>query len=133
MKLFKEFVDFIKKGDVLDLAVGVVMGTAFGKIVSALTESVIMPIIGIVVGKVNVSDMMCHIGATEIPYGAFLQAVIDFLFTALAIFIMVKLIKRADERMKKLAKIKEEEEPAPAPEPSEEVKLLTEIRDLLNK
>ena len=133
MKLFKEFADFIKKGDVLDLAVGVVMGTAFGKIVSALTESVIMPIIGIVVGKVNVSDMMCHIGATEIPYGAFLQAVIDFLFTALAIFIMVKLIKRADERMKKLAKIKEEEEPAPAPEPSEEVKLLTEIRDLLNK
>lgn len=133
MKLFKEFADFIKKGDVLDLAVGVVMGTAFGKIVSALTESVIMPIIGIVVGKVNVSEMMCHIGATEIPYGAFLQAVIDFLFTALAIFIMIKLIKRADERMKKLAKIKEEEEPAPAPEPSEEVKLLTEIRDLLNK
>lgn len=135
MSLFKEFKEFISRGNVFDMSVGVIVGGAFSKIVTALTQTVIMPIITIFTGKLNVSELMFMIGSTEIPYGQFLQAVIDFLITAAAIFVMIKLLKSADARMSELAHRHGEEqsaeEPEAEPEPSEEEKLLREIRDLL--
>ena len=130
MSLFKEFKDFISRGNIFDMSVGVIVGGAFSKIVTALTQTVIMPVITIFTGKLNVSELTAMIGSTEIPYGQFLQAVIDFLITAAAIFVMIKVIKSANERMSGLTH-KKEEEPEPVPEPSEEEKLLREIRDLL--
>ncbi|MBQ7793452.1 MAG: large conductance mechanosensitive channel protein MscL [Clostridia bacterium] len=131
MGIFKEFKDFITRGNILDLSVGVIMGAAFTKIVTALTQNIIMPLITIITGKVTVSELKGTIGVTEIPYGLFFQAVIDFLLTAIAIFALVKCISVATKKMEALRKKQEEEVPAPAPEPSDEVKLLTEIRDLL--
>ena len=132
MSIIKEFKEFITRGNVIDLAVGVIMGSAFTKIVTALTQNIIMPLLTIVTGKVSVAEMKGVIGVTEIPYGLFLQAVIDFLLTSIAIFAMIKVINTVSKKMEALRKKKEEEaEPEAAPEPSEETKLLTEIRDLL--
>ncbi len=132
MAIFKEFKDFIMRGNIFDMSVGVIMGGAFGKIVTALTQNVIMPLITILTGKANVSELIFMAGTTEIPYGLFLQAVIDFLLTALAIFAMVKVIANVSNRLKALAKKEEEEAKAEEPAaPSEEILLLTEIRDLL--
>ncbi len=131
MKLLREFKEFITKGNILDLAVGVIMGTAFTKIVTAFTQNIIMPFITTLTGKVNVSELKGVIGATEIPYGLFVQAVIDFLLTAVAIFALMKIITTAGKKMEQLRKKQTEEAPAVEPEPSEEVKLLSEIRDLL--
>ncbi len=132
MSIIKEFKDFITRGNVIDLAVGVIMGSAFTKIVTALTQNIIMPLLTIITGKVSVADLKGVIGVTEIPYGLFLQAIIDFLLTAIAIFAMIKVINTVSKKMEALRKKKEEEaEPEAEPEPSEETKLLTEIRDLL--
>ena len=132
MAIFKEFKDFVMRGNIFDMSVGVIMGGAFGKIVTALTQNVIMPFITILTGKANVSELIFMAGTTEIPYGLFLQAVIDFLLTALAIFAMVKVITNVSNRLKALAKKEEEEAKAEEPPaPSEEILLLTEIRDLL--
>ncbi len=132
MAIFKEFKDFVMRGNIFDMSVGVIMGGAFGKIVTALTQNVIMPLITILTGKANVSELIFMAGTTEIPYGLFLQAVIDFLLTALAIFAMVKVIANVSNRLKALAKKEEEEAKAEEPPaPSEEILLLTEIRDLL--
>ncbi|MEE0944347.1 MAG: large conductance mechanosensitive channel protein MscL [Clostridia bacterium] len=132
MSIIKEFKEFITRGNVIDLAVGVIMGSAFTKIVTALTQNIIMPLLTIITGKVSVADLKGVIGVTEIPYGLFLQAIIDFLLTAIAIFAMIKVINTVSKRMEALRK-KKEEEPVEEPEiePSEETKLLTEIRDLL--
>lgn len=132
MSIIKEFKEFITRGNVIDLAVGVIMGSAFTKIVTALTQNIIMPLLTIITGKVSVADLKGVIGVTEIPYGLFLQAIIDFLLTAIAIFAMIKVINTVSKKMEALRKKKEEEpEPEAEPEPSEETKLLTEIRDLL--
>ena len=141
MGLLKEFKEFAVKGNVMDMAVGVIIGGAFGKIVSSLVDDMIMPLVGKLTGGVNFTDLYCALNDTDttgislsaareagIPvfaYGNFIQNIIDFLIIALCIFFMVK-------GMNKLAK-KKAEEPAPAPEPSAEEKLLTEIRDLLKK
>ncbi|MBR5586952.1 MAG: large-conductance mechanosensitive channel protein MscL [Clostridia bacterium] len=134
MKFFKEFKEFAMKGNVVDMAVGVIIGGAFGKIVTSLVNDIVMPAISLITGKVNVAEMAYVMGAkadgTEIAlkYGAFLQNIIDFLIIAFSIFVVIKL-------MSKLHKKKVEEAPeAPAePEPSAEEKLLTEIRDLLKE
>lgn len=132
MSIIKEFKEFIARGNVLDLAVGVIMGSAFTKIVTALTQNIIMPLLTIITGKVSVSELKGVIGVTEIPYGLFLQAVIDFLLTAITIFAMVKIINTVSKRMEALRKKKDEPEEEPEEEePSEEIKLLAEIRDLL--
>ena len=132
--MIKEFREFIMKGNVLDLAVAVIIGGAFGKIVTSFVNDVLMPPIGMALGGVNFNDLAVVLkeGAEGVEpvllkYGAFLQTIIDFLLIALAIFMVVK----AYNSMQK----KEEEEPAPAapPEPSNEEKLLAEIRDLLAK
>lgn len=121
-----EFKDFAMKGNVLDLAVGVVMGSAFGTIVTSLVEKIIMPLVGIIVGGVNIVDLSVKVGNATLGYGAFLQAIINFLIIAFSIFLFVKAINTATSKFKKA-----EEEAAPAVDP--QLELLTEIRDLLAK
>lgn len=121
-----EFKDFAMKGNVLDLAVGVVMGSAFGTIVTSLVEKIIMPLVGIIVGGVNIADLSVKVGNATLGYGAFLQAIINFLIIAFSIFLFVKAINTATSKFKKA-----EEEAAPAVDPR--LELLTEIRDLLAK
>ncbi|MCA9354573.1 MAG: large-conductance mechanosensitive channel protein MscL [Candidatus Kaiserbacteria bacterium] len=124
-----EFKAFAMKGNVVDLAVAVVIGAAFGKIVSALVDSIIMPLVGVLLGGKDFSGMSVMVGDATVAYGAFIQSVVDFIIIALAIFVVVKAINKAQGAM--------EEEKAPEPEkpaePSEEVKLLREIRDSLKR
>ncbi|MDD6214670.1 MAG: large-conductance mechanosensitive channel protein MscL [Firmicutes bacterium] len=131
MKFFEEFKKFIYRGNVLDMAVGVVMGTAFTKIVNSLVENIITPVIGVITGKVNVSTLEIKIQDTlTIPYGMFLQSVIDFLLIAISVFIMIKFMNAARE---KFAKKETKAVETKTPEPSKEELLLTEIRDLLKE
>ena len=128
MKLFDDFKKFISRGNVIDMAVGVIMGTAFTKIINSLVTNVVTPAISILTGKINVADMAFKYSEEiVIGYGQFLQAIIDFLMIAICVFAMVKIISGVREKFEK----KVEEAPAPDPEPSEEVQLLSEIRDLL--
>ena len=117
----REFKQFISKGNVIDLAVGVIIGSAFGKIVSSMVNDILMPLIGIIIGGLNFSSLHVKIGEATIQYGSFIQNVIDFLIVAGCIFILIKIIN-------KLSKKKEEEEVVVK---DEQVKLLEEIRDLL--
>lgn len=121
-----EFKDFAMKGNVLDLAVGVVMGSAFGTIVTSLVEKIIMPLVGIIVGGVNIADLSVKVGNATLGYGAFLQAIINFLIIAFSIFLFVKAINTATSKFKKAG-----EEATPSVDP--QLELLTEIRDLLAK
>ena len=123
MGMLKEFKEFAMKGNIVDLAVAVIIGGAFGKIVTALTNSIIMPIISLLIGKGGVTDISFMIGKTIFPVGLFLQAVIDFILIALVLFLMIK----AMNSMKK-----KESAPPPAPTP-EDILLLREIRDALRK
>ena len=125
MSMMKEFKEFAMKGNVVDLAVGVIIGGAFGKIVSSLVEDVVMPLVGTLLGGLNFSGLAVKVGEATIKYGKFLQTTLDFLIIAWAIFIVVKLINR----MKKEEVAAPE---APAAPPRQEV-LLEEIRDLLKK
>jgi large conductance mechanosensitive channel len=127
MSMLSEFREFIQRGNVVDMAVGIIIGAAFGRIVSALVDGVLMPPIGLAMGGVDFSALAVPLGGTpEAPvllkYGAFLQTVIDFLIIAFCVFLLVKAVNRLRR-------------PAPAapPAPSEEVKVLTEIRDLLRR
>ena len=122
MGMLKEFKEFALKGNIVDLAVAVVIGGAFGKIVTALTSSIIMPIIGLILGKVAVSEIGFTIGNTVFPIGIFLQAIIDFILIAFVLFLLIKGINS----------LKQKEEAAVAPTP-EDVLLLREIRDALKK
>ena len=125
MSMMKEFREFAMKGNVVDLAVGVIIGGAFGKIVSSLVEDVVMPLVGTLLGGLNFSGLAVKVGEATIKYGKFLQTTLDFLIIAWAIFIVVKLINR----------MKKEEAAAPAApaEPPRQEVLLEEIRDLLKK
>jgi large conductance mechanosensitive channel len=130
MSIASEFKSFAVKGNVVDMAVGIIIGAAFGKIVTALVSGVIMPPIGVLLGGVNFSDLALIVKeavgeepAVKITYGAFLQTVIDFTIIAFAIFMLVKGINSL--------KKKEEEAPKAPPAPSAEEVLLTEIRDLM--
>ena len=130
MKIFDEFKKFISRGNVIDMAVGVIMGTAFTKIINSLVTNVITPAISILTGKINVADMgYKYSEEIVIGYGQFLQAIIDFFLIAICIFAMVTIMNRVRDKFTK--KEDEEEAPAEEPKPSEEVLLLTEIRDLL--
>lgn len=123
--MLKEFKDFAMRGNVIDLAVGVVIGAAFGAIVKSLVGDIIMPLIGIVTGGIDFSGLAYTIGDASISYGNFIQAVFIFILTAFALFLIIKGVNS----MKK----KKEEAPAAPPEPPADVKLLAEIRDLLKK
>lgn len=137
--MLKEFKEFAMKGNVLDMAIGVIIGGAFGKIVSSLVGDVLMPPIGLLLGKVDFSSLFLNLsgqdypslaaakaaGAPTLNYGVFLQTVFDFVIIAFVIFLLVKQVNR----------LKSAPPPAPAapPEPSNEEKLLTQIRDLLKE
>ncbi len=123
---FTEFKEFIARGNVMDLAVGVIIGGAFKAIVDSLTADIIMPFIGIFVNALSFADLSVSVGGAVITYGNFIQAVLNFLIMALVLFCMIKAINSFHRK-------KEEEAPAAPPEPSNEEKLLTEIRDLLKK
>ena len=130
MSMMSEFKSFAMRGNVVDMAVGIVIGAAFGKIVSSFVNDVLMPPIGMLMGGVDFGDLVVVLkaateeaGAVTLNYGAFIQTVLDFVIIAFAIFMVVK----AMNNMKK----KEEEAPAAPPKPSAEVELLTEIRDSL--
>lgn len=136
MGFFKEFKEFALRGNVMDMAVGVIIGGAFGKIVSSLVADVIMPPIGLLVGGVDFTDLKWVLrkasedGAVEavtLNYGAFIQTTLDFLILALAIFFMIRLMNRLSKKKT------EEPEPEAAPEPTKEEVLLGEIRDLLKQ
>lgn len=122
-KFVSEFKEFISRGNVLDMAVGVVIGGAFTAIVTALVDNIITPLIGILVGGLDFTGLSVKVGEATIGYGAFIQAVINFLLISFVIFCVIR-------SFNKLAK-KKEEEPAAPPAPAEDVVLLREIRDLL--
>jgi len=130
--MIKEFRDFIARGNVIDLAVGVIIGAAFGKIVTSLVDQIIMPPIGLLLGKVDFSQLKLVLQPADpvkksaevaLGYGAFANTVIQFLIVAVVIFLMVKLLS--------FTRKKEATEPAPPPAPSPTEVLLTEIRDAL--
>ena len=132
MKMLKEFRDFISKGNVLDLAVAVIIGAAFGKIVSSFVNDILMPPIGILLGGVDFKDLSVVLkeAAAEVPavtlnYGMFIQNVIDFLIIAFCVFIVVKVANNLSK--------KKEDAPAAPPAPTKDQELLTEIRDLLKE
>lgn len=122
---FEEFKKFAIRGNVVDLAVAVVIGTAFGKIVSSLVDNVITPVIGLLMGGVDFSGYATVVGDSVIAFGKFIQSVVDFTIVALVIFLVVKGMNRL--------KRKEEVSEAKHAEPSEEVSLLREIRDALKR
>jgi large conductance mechanosensitive channel len=132
MKILDEFKSFAMKGNMIDMAVGIIIGAAFGKIVSSIVSDILMPPIGLLLGGVNFTDLKLVMKtATETApavtwnYGNFIQVLIDFLIIAFSVFLLVKAINST--------KKKEEAAPAPPPAPSKEETLLTEIRDLLKK
>jgi large conductance mechanosensitive channel len=133
MKMFEEFRDFAFKGNVVDLAVGVIIGAAFGKIVTSLVNNIFMPILGLILGKVDFSNLFIVLNGQQVAslkeasdkgipvlaYGMFINTVIEFLIIAFCLFVIIKQVNRFKKP------------PAPAPGPSGEEKLLAEIRDLL--
>jgi large conductance mechanosensitive channel len=125
-KTLNEFKEFISKGDVLDLAVGVIIGSAFGKIVTALVENILMPVIGVIIGGIDFTDLSIKVGDATVSYGVFIQNVIDFLIIAVCIFFFVKAIR-------KITGQEEEEKEEAEPEKDPQVVLLEEIRDLLKE
>jgi len=132
MGIIKEFKAFAMKGNVIDMAVGIIIGAAFGKIVSSMVNDIIMPPLGLLIGGVNFTDLSIVMKAAEgdapavsINYGNFLQVSFDFLIVAFAIFMLIKAINSAQK--------KQEQAPVTPPAPTKEEVLLTEIRDLLKK
>lgn len=123
-KMIAEFKTFIMRGNVVDLAVGVVMGGAFSKIVSSLVNDIMMPFIGVIIGGLDFTNLSINVGNAKIMYGSFIQNIIDFLIIALCIFLFVKVINR-------LAHKKEVKEAKEEVKVSEEILLLREIRDSL--
>ena len=120
-----DFKEFISRGNVLDMAVGVIIGTAFGKIVTSIVNDILMPIIGVIIGGHDFSSLSIEIGDAMINYGMFIQNIIDFLIVAFCIFVIVKVVNTITH--------KEEKKKEEVPKKDEQVVLLEEIRDLLKK
>lgn len=125
--MIKEFKKFISRGNVVDLAVGVVVGGAFSKIVTSLVDNIIMPLVGILIGGIDFTKLSLTIFDVKIQFGLFLQNVVDFLIIAFCIFMVIKLINKITHKKEK------KEEELKTPSKSDEVLLLEEIRDLLKK
>ena len=121
--MLKEFKAFVSRGNVIDLAVAVILGAAFGAIIKSLVDDIIMPLVGIVLGGVDFTALTFQVGKATLTYGNFIQAIVNFLVVAFALFLIIRSINKTQKP----------EAPAPAapPEPSAEEKLLAEIRDLL--
>ena len=120
----REFKTFLNRGNVLDLAVGVIIGGAFKSITDSLTNDILMPLLGLLVNRVSFSDLTLTLGSATIAYGSFIEAVLNFIIMAFAVFCIVKAFNRLHRK---------KEEAAPTPKPSKEELLLTEIRDLLKE
>ena len=132
MGIVKEFKDFAMRGNVMDMAVGIIIGAAFGKIVASLVKDIVMPAVGKLVGGVDFTTLSYSLGGdSKLMYGNFLQTVFDFIVVAFAIFMMIKLMNKAQEKANALAGVEEEEKKAATP--AEDILLLREIRDSLNK
>ena len=125
--MLKEFKKFISKGNVVDLAVGVIIGGAFGKIVSSLVNDILMPIIGILIGGIDFSSLSIKVGSAKITYGMFIQNIIDFLIIAFCVFIFVKIVNKISNLAKKEEKAEEEKVT------ETELSVLKEIREELRK
>ena len=125
---FKEFKEFISKGNVLDLAVAVVIGNAFNAIVTSLVNDIIMPLVGIIIGGINFSSIKLTLGDANLMVGNFLQMVVNFLIVAFTIFVVVKSFNKLQQKTKKKEEKKEEK-----PKKPDDIVLLEEIRDLLKK
>jgi large conductance mechanosensitive channel len=123
--MLKEFRDFINRGNVIDLAVAVILGAAFTAIINSLVNDIIMPLIGVLLGGVDFTSLSVTIGSAVIAYGMFIQAIVNFLIIAWVVFLIVRALNKM-QKPKPAA-------PAEPALPSEEIKLLTEIRDLLKK
>ena len=119
--MWKDFKAFVLKGNVLDLAIAVVLGGAFGAIVTSLVNDIIMPLVGIILGGIDFAALSIQVGSATVLYGKFIQAIVNFLIIAFVIFLV----------MRAMVKLKKQEAAAPPPGPTAEEKLLTEIRDLL--
>jgi len=128
-KILKEFKEFISRGNVIDLAVGVIIGGAFGKIVTSLVNDVLMPLIGIILGGLDFTNLSLTIKDASINYGMFIQNIIDFLIVSACIFVMIKFINKFSKK----EEAKKEETKKEEIKKSDEVVLLEEIRDLLKK
>lgn len=126
-----EFKEFISRGNVVDMAVGVIIGAAFGKIVTSLVEKILMPIIGVLLGGLDFSNLSIKVGNAAVGYGAFIQSIVDFLIVAFCLFLIVKAMAKLQDAVKKdsveEAIEKEQENDA------KELELLSEIRDLLKE
>ena len=123
--MLKEFRDFIDRGNVIDLALAVIIGGAFGAIITSLVNDIIMPLIGIIIGGVDFATLSIQVGEATILYGSFIQAIVNFLIIAFVLFLIVRSYNRLQKE--------KEAAPPPPPEPSPEESLLTEIRDLLRE
>ena len=119
--MWKDFKAFVLKGNVLDLAIAVVLGAAFGAIVTSLVNDIIMPLVGIILGGIDFAALSIQVGSATVLYGKFIMAIVNFLIIAFVIFLVVRA----------MVKLKKQEAAAPPPGPTAEEKLLTEIRDLL--
>ena len=128
--MLKEFKTFIARGNVLDLAVGVVVGGAFGKIVTSLVDDIIMPLVGLLMGGLDFSSLSIKVGKAKIMYGSFIQNVVDFLIVAFCIFLMVKAFNKLTAKVEAKKKKENKEEEA---KKAENILLLEEIRDLLKE
>ena len=127
MKAFvREFKEFIAKGNVMSMAVGIIVGSAFTAIVTSLNQDIITPLLGLILGQIDFTSLSLTVGNASIMYGNFIQAILTFLITALTLFFVLKGFNRLTKR--KQAQEEKPEEPAPVPE---DIQLLTEIRDLL--
>ena len=138
--LLSEFKAFITKGNVIDMAVGVIIGAAFGKIVSSFVNDILMPLIGLVMGKVNFHDLKWILATdaegnitSSVNYGTFLQGILDFLIIAACVFLLVRLVALVRSKAEEAKQKQKEEVKATPPAPSKEQVLLTEIRDLLKE
>lgn len=125
-KVVNEFKEFISKGNIVDMAVGVIIGSAFGKIVTSLVNDIFMPLIGVIIGGLDFTSLTIKVGEAVISYGVFIQNIVDFLIMAGCIFLMIKILAK----FKKKEEVKEEE---PVVKEDENTVLLREIRDLLKK
>ena len=120
----KEFKEFVARGNIVDMAVGVIIGSAFGKIVTSLVNDIFMPLIGVIIGGLDFSNLVLKIGESSVNYGMFIQNIVDFLIVAICIFFMIKILSKF--KKKEEAKVEEVKE-------DEQILLLREIRDSLKK
>lgn len=123
-----EFKEFAMKGSIIDVAIGMVIGVAFSAIITSLVNDIIMPLVGIVIGKVDFASLSVSVGSAEVMYGSFIQACVNFFLIALTIFLCIKTVNRTKRKFEKQKEAMAKETPAA---PSEDIVLLTEIRDLL--